>query len=292
MTISELSYAVIGTADLASWRDYGVKVLGMQAANAIDGSLYLRMDGRDFRLLVVESERECLAASGWRARGKGEFETVRASVEAAGFKTVAGTEEETSLRRVQEYFSFSDPDGLVQEVSWGPIAAFEKFVSPQGTRFVTGDLGLGHVVLPVANLEAAVAFWTNVMGFGISDLLKIPLGDGSQVLRMYFLHCEAGRQHSLALAEIENPTGCVHMMVEVDSMDEVGLALDRAERHGVKMATTLGKHINDDMISFYMLTPGGFQLEYGTGGAVMNWTNYKIFESTRPSYWGHKWLLG
>ena len=104
------------------------------------------------------------------------------------------------------------------------------------------------------------------------------------------LHCAAGRQHSLAYAELSDPTGCNHLMVEVDSVDEVGRALDRVDQNGVRLTLTLGRHVNDDMISFYMMTPGGFQMEYGTGGSVKDWSNYKVFESTRGSHWGHKFL--
>ena len=41
-------------------------------------------------------------------------------------------------------------------------------------------------------------------------------------------------------------------MAEVDSMDEVGRALDRVATQGVKLSATLGRHCNDHMISFYM----------------------------------------
>jgi 3,4-dihydroxy-9,10-secoandrosta-1,3,5(10)-triene-9,17-dione 4,5-dioxygenase len=37
-------------------------------------------------------------------------------------------------------------------------------------------------------------------------------------------------------------------------------------------------------------TPGGFQLEYGAGGSVKDWSNYQVFESTRGSHCGHMFL--
>ena len=48
-------------------------------------------------------------------------------------------------------------------------------VSPYGNRFVTGDLGLGHVVLPVpAGDEAALGFYTEVLGFRLRDSMRMP----------------------------------------------------------------------------------------------------------------------
>jgi 3,4-dihydroxy-9,10-secoandrosta-1,3,5(10)-triene-9,17-dione 4,5-dioxygenase len=290
MKISELSHVVIGTPDLGKWRDYGMKVLGMAAVDGPDGSLYLKMDSRDFRFLIQKSEKDELFASGWGVSSEADFQAVRADLERAGVEVKKGTDAERKVRKVQDLFSFKDPAGLRHEVSWGPIAAFSKFVSPIGTQFVTGDLGMGHAVLPTPDIEATVKFWTEVMGFGVSDLLHLTLAEGVPPIRVYFLHCAAGRQHSLAFAELSDPTGCNHLMVEVDSMDEVGRALDRVDQNGVKLTLTLGRHVNDDMISFYMMTPGGFQMEYGTGGSVKDWSTYKVFESTRGSHWGHKFL--
>jgi 3,4-dihydroxy-9,10-secoandrosta-1,3,5(10)-triene-9,17-dione 4,5-dioxygenase len=290
MKISELSHVVIGAPDLGKWRDYGTKVLGMSAIDAPDGSLYLKMDSRDFRFLIQKSDKDELFASGWGVSSEADFHAVRADLEHAGIEIKRGTDAERKLRKVQDVFSFKDPAGLRHEVSWGPIAAFTKFVSPIGTQFVTGDLGMGHAVLPTPDIDATVKFWTEVMGFGVSDLLHLSLMEGVPPIRVYFLHCAAGRQHSLAFAELSDPTGCNHLMVEVDSMDEVGRALDRVDQNGVKLTLTLGRHVNDDMISFYMMTPGGFQMEYGTGGSVKDWSTYKVFESTRGSHWGHKFL--
>jgi 3,4-dihydroxy-9,10-secoandrosta-1,3,5(10)-triene-9,17-dione 4,5-dioxygenase len=262
----------------------------MAAVDGPDGSLYLKMDSRDFRLLIQKSDKDELFASGWGVSSESDFHAVRADLEKAGVAVTRGSEAEVKLRKVQDFFSFRDPAGLRHEVSWGPIAAFSKFVSPIGTQFVTGDLGMGHAVLPTPDIDKTVKFWTEVMGFGVSDLLHLTLAEGVPPIRVYFLHCAAGRQHSLAFAELSDPTGCNHLMVEVDSMDEVGRALDRVDQNGVKLTLTLGRHVNDDMISFYMMTPGGFQMEYGTGGSVKNWSTYKVFESTRGSHWGHKFL--
>jgi 3,4-dihydroxy-9,10-secoandrosta-1,3,5(10)-triene-9,17-dione 4,5-dioxygenase len=290
MKITELGYVVIGTPDLEKWRTYGTKVLGMAAIDGPDGTLYLKMDGRDFRFLIQKSKKDELFASGWSVDDVQAFEAVRDKLEAAKIKVKRGKPADIKLRKVQDFFSFTDPAGLRHEVSWGPIASFTKFVSPIGTNFVTDNLGLGHAVLPTGDIDATVKFWTEVMDFGVSDLLHLTLAEGVPPIRVYFLHCAAGRQHSLAYAELSDPTGCNHLMVEVDSVDEVGRALDRVEQNGVKLTLTLGRHVNDDMISFYMMTPGGFQMEYGTGGSVKDWSNYKVFESTRGSHWGHKFL--
>ena len=82
------------------------------------------------------------------------------------------------------------------------------------------------------------------------------------------------------------------MMVEVDSMTEVGRAHDRREAHGVPLSATLGQHLNDKMTSFYMKTPSGFDLEFGWGGLLVDWEKHSVFEFNRVSVWGHDFSVG
>jgi 3,4-dihydroxy-9,10-secoandrosta-1,3,5(10)-triene-9,17-dione 4,5-dioxygenase len=81
-------------------------------------------------------------------------------------------------------------------------------------------------------------------------------------------------------------------MVEVEHSDDVGLTLDRARRNKVKMSATLGRHVNDLMLSFYMKTPSGFDVEFGTEGRQVNDEDWIARESTAVSLWGHDFSIG
>src|SRR5471032_1327200 len=133
-----------------------------------------------------------------------------------------------------------------------------------------------------------------VLGFGLSDLMKVRFtpDPAEPQKRIHFLHCNNGRHHSLAIFECPMPHGCVHMIVEVNALDEVGRALDRVHANGVKLSATLGQHTNDQMISFYIKTPSGFDLEYGCDGLVVDWDRHTPFESTVVSHWGHDFSVG
>ncbi len=56
----------------------------------------------------------------------------------------------------------------------------------------------------------------------------------------------------------------MHIMVEVDTLDAVGQALDRVMKDGFSVSSTLGRHTNDKMVSFYVRAPGGWDIEFGT----------------------------
>ena len=190
--------------------------------------------------------------------------------------------------------SFSDPSGNRHELVWGYQSDFLPFTSPVGIhRFVTGSEGMGHVVLPAPQFEATVAFARDVMGFGLSDVFNFkPAGDEGPVLPIHFFHCNNGRHHSLALAGFPVESGCVHVMVEVEDVAEVGRAIDRMHAHKVQQTATLGQHTNDRMISFYMRTPSNFELEFGCGGRVVDWSTHRVHEFTRVSLWGHDFSVG
>jgi 3,4-dihydroxy-9,10-secoandrosta-1,3,5(10)-triene-9,17-dione 4,5-dioxygenase len=82
----------------------------------------------------------------------------------------------------------------------------------------------------------------------------------------------------------------VHVMVEVDTLDAVGRALDRIHAEGVQLSSTLGRHTNDKMVSFYVRAPGDWDIEFGTDGVRVDETYYTAEEITADSYWGHQWI--
>jgi len=286
MDIRELGYVVVGAPKLDAWREYGAEVLGMMPLDSPNGELYLKMDRRAYRLMVVEHEQDKLLCAGWLVASEQEWLAARKEFEDRGVSVQAGSDPRRT-RQLQDYFEFEDPAGNRHEIGWGPISDFKPFVSPVGVpSFITGDQGLGHVVLPANDkFEDMVSFWVDFMQFGVSDLLHTDPVTGSN--KVLFLHANNPRQHSLVFAPMENPVGCFHMMVQVPSIDDVGYALDRVAAQGVRLATSLGKHVNDHMISFYMDSPAGFRVEYGTGGLEKDWDRNVVFETTEGSFWGH-----
>jgi len=294
MNIRGLGYVVIGAQDSAPWRRFATEVLGMMCADGADGALYLKMDERQHRYVIVPAARDGLIASAWELADARQFAAACGALTQAGIDFEPGNARECELRRVQAFVRCHDPSGNQLELFWGPISDFARFVSPIGVpAFVTGDMGMGHVVLPAPRFDATRAFWLETMGFGVSDFVNYDMGAGQKPVRIHFLHCDNPRQHSVALVEMHNPAACDHLLVEVPSIDEVGRALYRAEDHGVPLQVTLGRHINDDMVSFYMYCPAGFTIEYGAGGRrVEDWSTHPVVEATRGSHWGHRFVQG
>jgi 3,4-dihydroxy-9,10-secoandrosta-1,3,5(10)-triene-9,17-dione 4,5-dioxygenase len=289
--ICSLGYLRIESADIGAWREFGVRVLGMVEGRGPDAdALYLRMDDFPARLVITAGERERLLASGWEVPGDRDLAAVARALEEGGVAVKAGTEAELADRRVTQLLRFDDPAGNALEVFCGAALEHREAVSPYGNRFVTGLLGLGHVVLPISDDESALRFYTEVLGFRLRDSMRMapelfgrPAGPP---LWMRFLGCNP-RHHSLALAPFPAPAGIVHLMTEVASLDDVGRAMDRCARRGAPVSATLGRHANDLMVSFYVRTPGGFDIEYGTDGRLVDDATWVSRETTAISLWGH-----
>ncbi len=291
--IRSLGYLRIESADVAAWREFGVRVLGMAEGRGPDaGALFLRMDDFPARLVIVPGERDRLLACGWEVAGEADLAGVGRALDEAGVAVKAGTAAELAERRVGQMLRFDDPAGNAMEVFCGAALEHRPAVSPYGNRFVTGLQGLGHVVLPVSDGEAALRFYTEVLGFRLRDSMRMApelFGQpaGGPPLWMRFLGCSP-RHHSLALAPFPAPAGIVHLMIEVASLDDVGRAMDRCARRGARMSATLGRHANDLMVSFYVATPGGFDIEYGTDGRLVDDATWVSRETTAISLWGHR----
>jgi 3,4-dihydroxy-9,10-secoandrosta-1,3,5(10)-triene-9,17-dione 4,5-dioxygenase len=289
MDIHALGYLRLDATDLDAWERFLVEGLDMEVTRHGDVQLRARIDERPARLVVTASDTDRLAAVGWEAAGLQALARVRETLEGAGTPVVDATVEELADRKVEAMVHVDDPGGTHLEIYAGPALDHRPVLSRAGTRFVAGDLGLGHVVLPEPEMAKAMAFYEQLLGFQHRDSMRLPgMGADGGDAWIRFLGCNP-RHHSVALFEGAIPSGIVHLMVEVDDLDSVGRGLDRCRAIEAPMSATLGRHTNDHMVSFYVSTPGGFDVEFGTGGRIVDPASWVTTEITAVSYWGHRW---
>jgi catechol 2,3-dioxygenase len=126
------------------------------------------------------------------------------------------------------------PRGVVDlEGLKGPAAAELRGMAPPGTlAFALAKLG--HVVLKVRDLKRSVQFYTQVLGFRVSDVYPETMMKGGMV----FLRCNADH-HCLALIGGAGRAGAAielhHLAFEVNTLDEVLRAREHLHRHGVRI---------------------------------------------------------
>jgi 3,4-dihydroxy-9,10-secoandrosta-1,3,5(10)-triene-9,17-dione 4,5-dioxygenase len=292
MDIHALGYLRLEATDLDAWERFLVEGLDIEVTRDGDDVLRARLDERPARIVVTASDVDRLAAVGWEASGLRALGRAASTLRDAGVEVDDATSEVLADRRVEALVHLDDPGGTHLELYAGPALDHRPVASRAGTRFVAGDLGLGHVVLPQPQMPEAMDFYEGLLGFHHRDSMRLPgMGADGGDAWVRFLGCNP-RHHSLALFEGSVPSGIVHLMVEVDDLDAVGRALDRCGELGAPMSASLGRHTNDHMVSFYVGTPGGFDVEYGTGGRLVDPATWVANEITAVSYWGHRWGAG
>ncbi|WP_433755620.1 VOC family protein [Nocardia sp. CA-135398] len=286
--ISALGYVRVRATDMSAWRTFAFETIGFAEGNGPEPeALYLRMDERAGRIVVLPGDEDRVEAVGWEVRDYQALGRVQSAVENAGVATKPLSQEEADIRRVEAGIAFEAPGGTPVEVFFGPALDHSPIATPYGNRFVTGELGAGHVVVPVNDLDGAHRFYAETLGFLPRGAFRI---SETPPIRLRFMGVNA-RHHSLAIlpsANLKAPA-LVHIMVECETLDEVGRALDRVLKAGWHLSSTLGRHTNDKMVSFYVRTPGGWDLEVGYNGKLVDETSYTAEEITADSYWGHKW---
>ncbi|CAG0906036.1 unnamed protein product [Darwinula stevensoni] len=265
------------------------------ASGGVVGDVHLKMDDRAYRVRVHQGNENKYLATGWEVADDASFQAAIQKIKASGTAVEVLPLADALALGFQAVARFQDPAANTHELVWGYRTTFDRFISPVGVKkFITDPMGMGHVVLPAPNFDETWKFLNEVLGFELADIfrMKFTPDPAEPEKRIYFLHCGNARHHSLAIFEMGNPAGCVHAMVEVEDMDEVGRAYDRMLHNNVKLMATLGRHVNDRMTSFYMDSPSGFAIEFGFGGLQVDWDEHLVFETTKVSLWGHDFSVG
>jgi 2,3-dihydroxybiphenyl 1,2-dioxygenase len=280
----------LSVSDVNRWEQFAAQVLGLKPnGREQDGSLSLRMDEYHHRFIVHPTGRNDLAYIGWEVATEAVMDALAERLQRAGIAVARGTTEEADARRVAGLIKFADPSGIASETFYGPLVMFdEPFHSPRPiSGFKTGTLGLGHFVVWVDDFERSVEFYREVLGMRVSDFVKISPAAGVNVTVAFF-HCNP-RHHTIAFAKMPaSPKRLHHFMLQLQSLDDVGATYDLCQALDVPIVMKLGKHTNDHMVSFYLRTPSGFNVEYGWGAREVDDSTWQVQVHTAGSIWGHQ----
>jgi 3,4-dihydroxy-9,10-secoandrosta-1,3,5(10)-triene-9,17-dione 4,5-dioxygenase len=290
MNLRGVGYVGLDVPDVAAWTDFATGVIGLMpvdppAGGDAAGDAYFTSDDRQWRVALHRSDRAQLAYAGFEVLDEPSFHEAVAHLESQGAGPKPATDDELAARGVRAMVHVQDPSGTRIEIFWGPVVT-GRFCSPVGVpRFVTEN-GSVHYVLLVSDLGASMDFYLRVLGMKLTDYCDI--GPGMSV---QFLRCTP-RHHSVALTAVGPMQGLHHVAFEVPDIDHVGMALERATRAGIPITATLGRHKNDHMLSFYMRSPAGFEIEVGCGARLVDDATWVTNRFAEGDLWGHHGLTG
>lgn len=283
-----LGYLVIETNKFAEWRRFGRDAIGMHLDDALPDVQRFRVDDHACRFLLQRGPAEDVTTLGWELDDHNAFDEILSRVTGHGVPVADGTAEEAALRGVERLVRFPGPNGLTQEI----FTRAQTSTVPLDTRaeFVTGASGLGHVALTSKKPEQVRGYYQTVFDARLSDYIDETISGLKFKIR--FLRVNE-RHHSVAIAAVNrlplNPirTRVQHCNIQVADLDDMTTAYQRVKQLGFDMALGVGQHTNDRELSFYAVTPSGFEWELGWNPVVVDETTWEPTTYQGISIWGH-----
>jgi 2,3-dihydroxybiphenyl 1,2-dioxygenase len=284
-SVTGLGYVGCTITDYQPWHQLLRTLYGLQRRDDSPAGVHqYRLDEQHHRLALKEGAEDKLAYIGWEVGTREDLRIIAARLSENDVRVESGERDLCAERAVMELIAFEGPDGVRTEVFFGPKLDSMPFSPAHGmSGYKTGDLGLGHVVLVAEDPDETVKWYREMLGFKLSDYI---FWDGIEAT---FLHCNP-RHHSVAFVNAMGPfkAGDLnHIMLEAQSLDDIGRGYDTALENNVPLAMTLGRHSNDQTTSFYAVTPSGWWIEYGYGGRLIDDAVWEPKMYSSPKLWGH-----
>jgi 2,3-dihydroxybiphenyl 1,2-dioxygenase len=285
-----LGYIVIETQKFGDWRRFGRDAIGMHLDDASAETMRFRLDDNECRFLLQRGPAEDVTALGWQLDDHETFDTILARVRQHGVPVVEGTDEEAALRGVERLVRFPGPNGLTQEVFTRARTAATPLQMVARGGFVTGAAGMGHVAVTTTRPHEVRGYYNTVFDARLSDYVDETISGVKFKIR--FLRVNE-RHHSVAIAAVNrmplNPirTRVQHLNIQVADLDDMTAAYQRVRELGFRMALGVGQHTNDKELSFYAVTPSGFEWEVGWNPIVVDENTWEPTTYRGISIWGH-----
>jgi len=292
MEIRGLGYIGIKSPNYAAWEKWGPQIMGFGTNDPIpevsalvrnpdaadNGTVYLRMDDRRWRLAVHPGKREGeLAYVGWELRDRIAFREALVELKDAGVDFEVADEELALERGVQGMAFLHDPAGFRHEIFYSGYYFEDSFIPGRFPfkGFRIGELGMGHLVLMVPELNDELDdFATKVLGMRVfAGGTSIPLtgGDGGRVRTEMYRGRYNLRSHNLVYMEKPGYLGLHHVFIEYETLDDMGRAYDLVQKKSeYPLIMTMGRHQADTFLSFYVETPSKFLFEVAWNSMIVD----------------------
>jgi 2,3-dihydroxybiphenyl 1,2-dioxygenase len=285
-----LGYIIIETEKFADWRRFGRDAIGMHLDETLPDVMRFRLDDNECRFLLQRGPAEDTTALGWQLDDHATFDTIEARIKAHGVPVTEGSAEEAALRGVERLVRFPGPNGLTQEIYVEPRKASATLQLAAHGGFVTGEDGMGHVAIATKKPHQVRGYYSTVFDARLSDYIDETISGLKFKIR--FLRVNE-RHHTVAIASVNrlplNPirTKIQHCNVQVADLNDMTASYQRVKELGFHMALSVGQHTNDKELSFYALTPSGFEWELGWNPIVVDESTWEPTTHQGISIWGH-----
>lgn len=260
--ITDLRHISLITPNIKEQTDFYEKVWGLDIIEKDEKSVYFRGESAEHHILSFhEGGKRGLHHVAFGVKDK---ESVDRAAETLAAKGVPIVSEPGYLDESGGGYGFRllDPENRCIELS-----TWVEVQTSVWTRKNVNPIKLNHVVLNTVDLYGTADFYTNVLGFKVSDWSE---------QQMVFLRC-SNTHHQIALNQ-NSFTSMNHIAYELTNVDELMRGIKNVREAGYKELWGPGRHGPGNNIFCYFKDPAGFTMEY---------TCYlsEIDENYRPKVW-------
>ena len=245
--VTEIRYVGYGVEDFDTERKFYADDWGLVEIEAKDDMAWFKTHGHDEHHVVRlhRSHTNCVEVIALAADSREDVDALQAKITDAGCKLIHEARD-LDAPGGGYGFRFFSPDGLPFEIS----ADVKRLDKRAMERWEGVPVKISHIVLHSPDHHAMVEFFTDVLGFRVSDWL----GDF-----MCFLRCNDAH-HRIAL--LPGPPCLNHVAYDVMSVDDMMRGASRLRKRGTDLRWGPGRHTAGNNTFSYFCTPAGFAVEY------------------------------
>lgn len=245
--VSEIRHIGYAVTDLAAEAAFYRDNWGLRDAGEKDDMLHFAAEGHD-ELYVVrlrQSDVDKIDLIALAANSRADVDVLYDKVVAYGCQIVFAPRELDTLGGGYG-FRFFSKDGLPFEIS----SDVARGTSRELVRWEGIPQKISHIVLHSPDHKEMVRFFSDVLGFKVSDWL----GDV-----MCFLRCNEWH-HRIAL--LPGPPCVNHVAFDMLGLDDMMRGIHRLKQVGTDIRWGPGRHTAGNNTFSYFTTPAGFAVEY------------------------------
>lgn len=247
-----LGYVALNVTDLACSTAFYRDLVGLTLSEASEAFSALRCSRDHHNILLYPAAKPGLKRVGFELESRRDLELAREYLQGLGLAIEEIAAEELRALRTVAGFRFRVPgSGLCLEYFVQMMHLSQAFVPT-----VTKIERLGHVVINVADFNLAMQWFTEKLGFRVSDFVP---GFAA------FLRAFPNPLHHTFAVLTGTDDHLNHVNFMVKDIDDVGAAMNRMKKHEVDIVFGPGRHQPSESIFLYFLDPDRMTVEYSFG---------------------------